>query len=93
MTTHDMVVLSVGLVPRPEIARVFTNQELRLDEAGWVQLADENESAVKTSIDGVFAAGCATGPKDIPDSALEAAASAAECAAYLLKQRAKGGGW
>ena len=92
-TTHDMVVLSVGLVPRPEIAKVFTNQELRLDEAGWVQLADENESAVKTSIDGVFAAGCATGPKDIPDSALEAAASAAECAAYLLKQRAKGGGW
>ena len=88
-TTHDMVVLSVGLVPRPEIARVFTKQELKLDEAGWVQLADEDESAVRTSIDGVFAAGCATGPKDIPDSAVEAAAAASECSAYLLRSRGR----
>ena len=86
-TVHDMVVLSVGLVPRPEIAKVFTNKELKLDEAGWVQLADEDQSAVRTSIDGVFAAGCTTGPKDIPDSAVEAAAAASECSAYLLRNR------
>ena len=54
---------------------------------GWIQLADENESGVRTSIDGVFAAGCATGPKDIPDSAVEAAAAASECASYLLRTR------
>ena len=90
-TSHDMVVLSVGLLPRPGIAKVFTNQELKLDEAGWIQLADEDTSAVRTSIGGVFAAGCATGPKDIPDSALEAAASASECAAYLIKTRRIGG--
>ena len=86
-TTHDMVVLSVGLIPRPGIAKVFANKELKLDDAGWIQLADENRSAVVTSIDGVFVAGCATGPKDIPDSAVEAAASASECAAYLLRTR------
>ena len=86
-TPHDMVVLSVGLLPRPEIAKVFTNQELKLDEAGWIQLADEDKSAVKTSIDGVFAAGCASGPKDIPDSVLEAAAAASECSAYLSEVR------
>jgi heterodisulfide reductase subunit A2 len=90
-TTHDMVVLSVGLIPRPEIAKVFANRELKLDDAGWIQLADENRSAVATSIDGVFAAGCATGPKDIPDSAVEAAASASECAAYLLRTREREG--
>jgi heterodisulfide reductase subunit A2 len=90
-TTHDMVVLSVGLIPRPEIAKAFTNQELKLDDAGWIQLADENRSAVTTSIDGVFAAGCATGPKDIPDSAVEAAASASECAGYLIRTRGKEG--
>jgi heterodisulfide reductase subunit A2 len=82
-TNHDLVVLSVGLLPRPEIAKVFTNQELKLDDAGWVMLADENESAVRTSIGGVFAAGCAVGPKDIPDSVLEAGAAASECASYL----------
>jgi heterodisulfide reductase subunit A len=84
-TTHDMVVLSVGLLPRPEIAGAFTNAGLKMDEAGWLQLADENESAVRTSIDGVFAAGCATGPKDIPDSVVEAAAAASECSAYLTR--------
>ena len=89
-TTHDMVVLSVGLLPRPEIAKAFTKQELKLDDAGWIQLADENLSAVRTSIDGVFAAGCATGPKDIPDSAVEAAAAASECSAYLLRNGWKG---
>ena len=89
-TTHDMVVLSVGLVPRPEVAKIFTGQELKLDEAGWIQLADEDESAVKTSIDGVFAAGCASGPKDIPDSVLEAAAAASECSSYLSGIGSKG---
>jgi heterodisulfide reductase subunit A len=84
-TTHDMVVLSVGLIPRPEIAKAFTNSELKLDDAGWLQLADENESAVRTSISGVFAAGCATGPKDIPDSVVEAGAAASECSAYLIR--------
>ena len=89
-STHDLVVLSVGLLPRPEIAKVFANAELKLDDAGWIQLADEDESAVRTSIDGVFAAGCATGPKDIPDSALEAAAAASECSAYLSRTRGAG---
>ena len=86
---HAMGVLTVGLLPWPAIARVFTKQELKLVEAGWVQLADEDESAVRTSIDGVFAAGCATGPKDIPDSAVEAAAAASECSAYLLRSRGR----
>ena len=86
-TDHDLVVLSVGLLPRPEIAKVFTKQELKLDDMGWIQLADENDSGVRTSIDGVFAAGCATGPKDIPDSAVEAAAAASECASYLLRTK------
>ena len=88
-SAHDMVVLSVGLLPRPEIAKAFTREELKLDDAGWLQLADENKSAVRTSIDGVFAAGCATGPKDIPDSAVEAAAAASECAAYLIRTKGR----
>jgi heterodisulfide reductase subunit A2 len=89
-TTHDLVVLSVGLLPRPEIAKVFSKEELKLDDSGWIQLADENESAVRTSIDGVFAAGCAAGPKDIPDSVLEAGAAASECSSYLFRTRANG---
>ena len=57
-----------------------------------LQVDDEDESAVRTSIDGVFAAGCATGPKDIPDSVVEAAAAASECSAYLIRNRRKEAG-
>ena len=86
-STHDLVVLSVGLLPNPGIAEVFKNEKLNLDDMGWVALKDEDASAVRTSIEGVFVAGTASGPKDIPDSVLEAAAAASECASYLIGAR------
>lgn len=90
---HDLMVLSVGLLPNSEIAKVFTNAKLELDELGWIKVDNENASAVATNIDGVFVAGCATGPKDIPDSVLEAAAAASQCSSYIIKnQRPKKAG-
>lgn len=86
-TNHDLMVLSVGLLPNPEIAKVFRNAKLELDEVGWIKADNENASAVATSIDGVFVAGCATGPKDIPDSVLEAAAAASQCSSYIIKNQ------
>ena len=86
---HDLVVLSVGLLPNQGIEDLFEDEELQLDEAGWVALKDESRSGVRTSIDGVFVAGCASGPKDIPDSVLEAAAAASECGSYLSRARGK----
>jgi heterodisulfide reductase subunit A len=83
-TNHDLMVLSVGLLPNPEIAGVFTNAKLELDEVGWVRVENENVNAVKTNIEGVFVAGCASGPKDIPDSVLEAAAAASQCSSYIV---------
>jgi heterodisulfide reductase subunit A len=39
-------------------------------------------------VDGIFLAGVATGPKDIPDSIVEAGAAAMEAAMYLDRTRA-----
>ncbi|MDG6922095.1 MAG: FAD-dependent oxidoreductase, partial [Nitrososphaerota archaeon] len=86
-TTHDMMVLSVGLLPNPAIASAFKNAKLELDEVGWIKLVSENSSSAQTSIEGVFTAGCASGPKDIPDSVLEAGAAASLCSSYILKNR------
>lgn len=80
---HDLMVLSVGLLPNTEVAGLFKNVKLDLDEIGWIRIMNETRSSVQTNIDGVFAAGCATGPKDIPDSVLEAGAAASQCAAYI----------
>jgi len=40
-------------------------------------------SPARTSIEGVFVAGTAAGPMDIPDSILSAGCAASEVAAYL----------
>ena len=81
--SHDLVVLSVGMLPEEGIENVFKDGELALDKIGWIKSPDENKAPLSTSIKGVFAAGTALGPKDIPDSAVEGGGAAIEAAAYL----------
>jgi len=85
---HDLVVLSVGLWPNPDIVKIFKNVKLELDRYGWIKVSKIDRPNV-TSIQGVFAAGCATGPKDIPDSIVDATSAAAECADYLKRYKEK----
>jgi heterodisulfide reductase subunit A-like polyferredoxin len=80
---HDMVVLSVGVVPDKTIPHMFTNETLELDDFNFVKQVDEMSSPALTSIEGVFVAGTAAGPKDIPDSILSAGCAATEVASYL----------
>jgi len=80
---HDLVVLSVGVVPNKEVPNMFTNQKLELDRFNFVKQVDELVSPALTSIEGVFVAGAASGPKDIPDSILSAGCAASEVAGYL----------
>ena len=80
---HDLVVLSVGVLPDKTIPQMFPNDTLELDEFNFVKQPDELLNPAKTSIEGVFVAGTASGPKDIPDSILSAGCAAAEVASYL----------
>ena len=80
---HDLVVLSVGVLPNNEITKVFTNQKLELDDQRFIKQIDELVSPSLTSIEGVFVAGTAAGPKDIPDSILSAGSAASEAASYV----------
>lgn len=80
---HDLVVLSVGVLPNSSISRVFSNATLELDEQKFIKQIDELVNPAQTSIPGVFVAGTASGPKDIPDSILSAGTAAAEAASYI----------
>lgn len=80
---HDLVVLSVGVVPNKKIPDLFTNEQLGLDPFNYVRQADELLHPSRTTIDGVFVAGTAAGPKDIPDSILSAGCAASEAAAFI----------
>jgi heterodisulfide reductase subunit A len=80
---HDLVVLSVGFTPNPDFMRLFDGASLEADDMLFVREPEEHVSPAKTSIEGVFAAGAATGPMDIPDTILHSGAAAAQAASYI----------
>jgi heterodisulfide reductase subunit A2 len=82
---HDMVILSVGVLPNDGVSSLFENKKLQLDPFRFVGQSDLLASPAKTSIDGVFVAGTASGPMDIPDSILSAGAASSEAISYLIQ--------
>ncbi|HSQ35246.1 MAG TPA: FAD-dependent oxidoreductase, partial [Candidatus Binatia bacterium] len=86
---HDLVVLSVGIVAHDECRGLFSDAELAVDETLFVAQPGKQVDPARTSIPGVFSAGTATGPLDIPDSILHAGAAAAQVAAYIEKMKRK----
>lgn len=83
---HDLVVLSVGSLPNRGIDKMFTHERLELDQFQFVGQSDVLASPAKTSIDGVFVAGTASGPMDIPDSILSAGSASSEAISYLIQK-------
>jgi heterodisulfide reductase subunit A len=84
---HDLVVLSVGLLPNTEVFDLFAGEKLEADEFQFVREVDEDINPGRTSIEGVFVAGTASGARDIPDSILHAGSAAAQAAAYVERTR------
>ena len=82
---HDMVVLSVGMLANPEASDSFVNSKLELDQFDFVQQTDMLANPAKTSIEGVFVAGTASAPMDIPDSILSGGAASAQTISYLRR--------
>jgi heterodisulfide reductase subunit A len=78
---HDLIVLSVGMVPAYNPQQMYG---VPIDgEDGFVRLPAPNLSPSVTDRPGVFVTGTAAGPMDIVDSIVLAGAAAAETAAYL----------
>jgi heterodisulfide reductase subunit A len=82
---HDLVVLSVGILPDLLPDSLFKGVTLERDLYNYIRQVDELSNPAKTSIEGVFVAGVASGPMDIPDSILSAGAASSETAAYLRR--------
>ena len=84
---YDLVVLAVGVRPNADAGRLFAPGELALDPHAYVEETDADLSPGATSLPGVFVAGAASGPRDIPESILHAGAAVAQAAAYLERRR------
>jgi heterodisulfide reductase subunit A len=77
---HDLVVLAPGIAPAWDPGDVLG---VSTGASGFVAAARPLLSACATTQDGIFVAGAAAAPKDIPDSIIEAGAAAMEAANYL----------
>ena len=74
--TFDMIVLSVGLEITPEVMDLAHGMGVELTPGNFAET--ESFSPVETTQKGVFVCGAFQGPKDIPQSVVDASAAAAE---------------
>ncbi|HTY21117.1 MAG TPA: CoB--CoM heterodisulfide reductase iron-sulfur subunit A family protein [Geobacteraceae bacterium] len=79
---HDLVVLSQGLIPGWHVKGVIPLEEA---EDGFLKTPLAKVSPSHTTLDGVFVAGVAAGPKDIPDAIVEAGEAAMAAANHILR--------
>jgi heterodisulfide reductase subunit A len=79
----DMVVLGTGLTPRKSYMDVARALNLSTDKDGYFIELHPKLGPVETSLQGVYLAGAAQGPKDIPESVAQGGAAAAEVLALF----------
>ena len=83
--TFDIVVLAVGLKTSDGIKELAANLRIALDTDGFVETSCY--TPVETSRPGIFVCGTFGGPKDIPQSVVDASAASAASAALLSSSR------
>jgi len=77
---HDLVVLAVSIVPTIKDPALF---KVKLNEYGFIERTLIDADPAFTSIDGIFVAGTAAGPMDIPDTITSASAAAMKASLYI----------
>jgi len=82
-----LVVLSVGQTPAPRFQELSQVLGVELNRWGFCQT--KPFSPVDTTREGVYVCGCASAPKDIADTLIEAGAAACQASKLLSQQRAQ----
>ena len=83
----DLIVLSVGMRPSKNLARLAATIGVELNEYGFVKTNPKN--ALLTSREGIFASGACESPKDIPETVMQASAAACEAGSVIADMRGK----
>ena len=77
---HDLVVLSVGMLPAYNPTKTYG---VPVDGDGFIHQPSPNLNPCLTDKEGIFVTGTAMGPMDIVDSIVMAGAAASEAGTYL----------
>lgn len=83
---YGMVVLANAVTPPEGLADLADCLGIALDEDGFIRATEMQGGLVTTTRPGIYAAGCATGPKDIPDSVAEGSGAAALALSHLTQR-------
>ena len=81
----DMVVLSIGVIPRQDGAVIRQLLTLSQTSDGFLLEAHPKLKPVDAPTKGIYFAGCAESPKDIKDSVTQAGAAAARASILISK--------
>ncbi len=81
----DLVVLATAIVPRAATAEIARKLGIKCSEDGFFQELHSQFRPVETEVEGIYLAGCAQGPKDIPDTVAQAKAAAASAMVRLKR--------
>jgi len=79
----DMVVLCPAFIPSETNRKLSEVLGVKLDEYDFFKAKDSLLAPVDTDVLGVFICGCCQGPKDIPESVVQASAAAARAAEVI----------
>ena len=88
--THDLVVLSLGIIPasHPTLRHgSMQTVSLPLGSDGFISIPSPNSAPCITERPGIFVTGTASGPMDIVDSIMTASAAAAEASSYIRTRK------
>jgi heterodisulfide reductase subunit A len=83
----DWVVLSTPLVPHKDSVLLARTLKIPLSPEGFLMEAHLKLRPVDTQMDGIFLAGAATGPKDVPESIISAKAAVARAATLMANKK------
>ncbi|MGQ9556754.1 MAG: FAD-dependent oxidoreductase [Desulfurispora sp.] len=81
----DLVVLSVGLQPTADAIEMASILGLELNQFNFCQTREL--TGVASSRPGIYVAGAFSGPRDIPETVMQASAAAGDAAAFLAPAR------
>ena len=83
----DLVVLATAMVPSPYTAELVKKLKISADQDGFLNEAHPKLRPVESLTAGIFLAGSALGPADIPDSVALGSGAASKACAIVSKEK------
>jgi len=82
----DLVVLALGLIPKQGNEDLVRRLKIQCDANAWLTEAHPKLRPVESNTLGIYLAGAAQGPKDIPEAVAQASGAASKAIAILSQQ-------